>query len=227
MAEKSENEKLAEAAAAKLGIRKVGDRHEFDHKSLLTGMGGLQGILESVVPGFLFVIVFAVWQQVAWAIIASATTSVLFIVFRIATKKPLTNAIAGLLGIGIASFLAFRDGGNSRDYFLTGFATNLTYLIPLALSVIVRWPLIGLIAGLLLGEKTAWRKNKREMRVFTAATLLWVGLFASRLVVQWPLYLSNNLAALAIARLVMGLPLYAACIWVTWLMLRGVIQRRS
>ncbi len=227
MSEKSENEKLAAAAAARLGIRKVGDKHEFDHKSLLAGMGGLQGILESVVPGFLFVLVFAVWHQVAAAVITSAIASVAFIIFRIATKKPLTNAIAGLLGIGVASFLAFRDGGNTRDYFLTGFVTNITYLVPLAISVLIRWPLIGLIAGLLLGEKTTWRKNKREMRVFTAATLLWVGLFSARLIVQWPMYLSNNLEALGIARLVMGLPLYAACIWVTWLMLRGVIQRRS
>lgn len=215
------------AIAAKLGIRKVGDKHEFDHKSLLVSMGGVQGILESLVPGLLFVLVFAIFRNVTAAIISSATSSVAFIIARIIARKPLTQAISGLLGIGIASFLAFRDGGNSRDYFLTGFITNLSYLIPLALSVLIRWPLIGLIAGLLLGEKTAWRKNKREMRIFTTATLVWVALFGSRLLVQWPLYLANNLQALAIARLVMGLPLYAAALWVTWLMLRGVIQHRS
>lgn len=215
------------AAAARLGIRKVDGKHEFDHKSLIASMGGIQGILESIVPGLLFVIVFSIWRAVNVAIIASAATSVAFIIARIATKKPLSGAISGLVGIGIASFLAFRDGGNSRDYFLTGFATNLTYLVPLALSVLVRWPLIGVIAGFLLGEKTAWRKNKREMRVFTAATLIWVAIFGARLLVQWPLYLANDLQGLGIARLAMGLPLYAAGLWLTWLMLRGVIQRRS
>jgi hypothetical protein len=110
---------------------------------------------------------------------------------------------------------------------LTGFATNLIYLVPLAISVIVRWPLIGVVAGFLLSEKTAWRKDKYQMRVFTAATLLWVAIFSARLLVQWPLYLADNLGALATARLVMGLPLYAAGLWVTWLMLRGVIQSRS
>jgi hypothetical protein len=215
----------ASAAAKALGIRKVDGRHEFDGKSLLASMGGVQGILEAIIPGFIFVILFAFTREVYLSIAISAAVSVAFILFRIITRKPLTQAIGGLLGIAIASFLAFREGGSGRDYFLTGFITNLSYLIPLAISVLVRWPLIGVIVGFLIGEKTAWRKNKYEMRLFSAATLLWVSIFSARLLVQWPLYLADNLTALATARLIMGLPLYAAGLWVTWLMLRGVIQR--
>ena len=215
------------AAAKRLGIRVVDGKHEFDHKSLLASMGGVQGILESVLPGFLFVIFFSFSRNAQLAVVVSAITGVLFVIARIVSRKPLAQAISGLIGIGIAAFLALREGGSGRDYFITGFITNLTYLVPLLVSVLVRWPLIGLIAGLLLGEKTAWRKNKSEMRIFTAATLLWVGIFAARLLVQWPLYLANNLEALGTAKLIMGLPLYAAGLWVTWLMLRSVIQRRT
>jgi hypothetical protein len=215
------------AAAKRLGIRVVDGKHEFDHKSLLASMGGVQGILESVLPGFLFVLFFSVSRDAQLAVVVSAITGVLFVIARIVARKPLAQAISGLIGIGIAAFLALREGGSGRDYFITGFITNLTYLVPLLGSVLVRWPLIGLIAGLLLGEKTAWRKNKSEVRIFTAATLLWVGIFAARLLVQWPLYLANNLEALGTAKLIMGLPLYAAGLWVTWLMLRSVIQRRS
>ncbi len=215
------------AAAKRLGIRVVDGKHEFDHKSLLSSMGGVQGILESVLPGFLFVLFFSFSRDAQLAVVVSAIAGVLFVIARIIARKPLAQAISGLIGIGIAAFLALREGGSGRDYFITGFITNLTYLVPLLISVLVRWPLIGLIAGLLLGEKTAWRRNKSEMRIFTAATLLWVGIFAARLLVQWPLYLANNLEALGTAKLIMGLPLYAAGLWVTWLMLRSVIQRRS
>jgi len=190
-------------------------------------MGGIQGILESVLPGFLFVVVFSLNRNAEAAVAVSAITGVLFIVARIVMKKPLAQAISGLFGIGIAAFLALREGGQGRDYFITGFITNLTYLIPLLISVLVRWPLIGLIAGFLLGEKTAWRKNKTEMRIFTAATLLWVGIFGARLLVQWPLYLAEQPCGTGAARLVMGLPLYAAGLWITWLMLRSVIRRRT
>ena len=224
---KAETPDDSNAAAKALGIRKVDGKHEFDRKSLLVSMGGVQGIVESIVPGLLFVVIFAISQMVYLSIGISAAVSVGFILLRIFRRKPLSQAIGGLIGIGIASFLAFRDGGSGRDYFLTGFATNLIYLVPLAISVIVRWPLIGVVAGFLLSEKTAWRKDKYQMRVFTAATLLWVGIFSARLLVQWPLYLADNLGALATARLVMGLPLYAAGLWLTWLMLRGVIQSRS
>ncbi len=224
---KAETPDDSNAAAKALGIRKVDGKHEFDRKSLLVSMGGVQGIVESIVPGLLFVVIFAISQMVYLAIGISAAVSVGFILLRIFRRKPLSQAIGGLIGIGIASFLAFRDGGSGRDYFLTGFATNLIYLVPLAISVIVRWPLIGVVAGFLLSDKTAWRKDKYQMRVFTAATLLWVAIFSARLLVQWPLYLADNLGALATARLVMGLPLYAAGLWVTWLMLRGVIQSRS
>jgi hypothetical protein len=215
------------AAAKRLGIRVVDGKHEFDHKSLLASMGGVQGILESVLPGFLFVLFFSFSRDAQLAVVVSAIAGVLFVIARIVARKPLAQAISGLIGIAIAAFLALREGGSGRDYFITGFITNLTYLVPLLISVLVRWPLIGLIAGLLLGEKTAWRKNKSEMRIFTAATLLWVGIFAARLLVQWPLYQANNLEALGTAKLIMGLPLYAAGLWVTWLMLRSVIQRRS
>ena len=224
---KAETPDDSNAAAKALGIRKVDGKHEFDRKSLLVSMGGVQGIVESIVPGLLFVVIFAISQMVYLSIGISAAVSVGFILLRIFRRKPLSQAIGGLIGIGMASFLAFRDGGSGRDYFLTGFATNLIYLVPLAISVIVRWPLIGVVAGFLLSEKTAWRKDKYQMRVFTAATLLWVAIFSARLLVQWPLYLADNLGALATARLVMGLPLYAAGLWVTWLMLRGVIQSRS
>jgi hypothetical protein len=65
------------------------------------------------------------------------------------------------------------------------------------------------------------------MTVFTVATLLWVGLFAARLLVQYPLYLVNNLGALGVARLIMGLPLYAAVLWLNWLLVREVFKRRG
>jgi hypothetical protein len=59
------------------------------------------------------------------------------------------------------------------------------------------------------------------------ATLLWVGLFGLRLLVQVPLYLSASIGALAAAKLVMGLPLYAAWLWVTWLLYRAVYGSRA
>jgi hypothetical protein len=190
-------------------------------------MGGWQGIAESVAPGFLFVLIFALTKDAVLAVIWASVVSVFFIVLRLIRRMSLVQALSGLFGIGLAAWLALRDGGATRDYFVTGFITNLAYLVPLGVSVLVRWPLVGVLMGMLLREGSTWRKNRYEMRVFTLATLLWVGLFASRLLVQYPLYLANNLEALGILRLAMGLPLYAAILWLNWLMVRGVFKRRG
>ena len=215
------------AVAEKLGIREIDGVHQLDSKSLLSGMGGLQGILESIVPGTLFVLVFAILKSQVAAVITGVAASTVFILTRAVRKQALLNALVGLVGIGIAAFLALRNGGSGRDYFITGFITNISYGAVLALSVLVRYPIFGLIVGFAIGEKLEWRKNKYEMRVFTAATLIATSVFAIRLLVELPLYFSNQLEALAIAKLVLGLPLYATALWLAWLLIRGVLKRRA
>jgi hypothetical protein len=58
-----------------------------------------------------------------------------------------------------------------------------------------------------------------------ALTFLWFLLFAARLVVELPLYLAHTDAAttgLGIAKLLMGVPLYAPLLLVTWFVVRGL-----
>lgn len=215
------------AVADRLGIRATNSGHEIDHKSLLQNMGGWQGILESVLPGFAFVVVYAISQQQVAAVITGFAASLAFILTRLFKKQNFLNAAVGLLGIGIAAFLALRQGGSGRDYFLTGFITNISYGSVLLLSVLIRYPIFGLLVGFALGERLEWRKNRYEMRIFTVATLIATSVFAIRLVVELPLYFGNQLEALAIAKLVLGLPLYATALWLDWLLIRGLLQRRS
>ena len=54
----------------------------------------------------------------------------------------------------------------------------------------------------------------------TIATVLWALLPAIRLAVEVPLYLAEAADGLAIAKLVLGVPLYAILLWVTWLLIR-------
>ena len=59
------------------------------------------------------------------------------------------------------------------------------------------------------------------LRGFNRATLVFVGLFAIRLVVQVPLYLTGSLNALGIAKIGLGLPFYALALWLAYAVLRG------
>jgi hypothetical protein len=57
-------------------------------------------------------------------------------------------------------------------------------------------------------------------------TLCWIGLFVARLVVQLPFYFAGNVEWLAATRLLMGVPLYASLVLLSWLMVRSVFASK-
>lgn len=212
------------SAVARLGLHDSDGQINISRQSVLGAVGGWLGVIESILPALVFVVVLSVSKNTLAAVISAVSVSVVFLVIQIVRKKPLTQAIAGAIGIGISAFLPLRDGGHPEDYFIQGFITNAVYLSVLSLSVLVRWPIIGVLVGLLIGSGSGWRKNKSQMRRFQAATFIWIGLFSGRLIVQLPLYFAQATEALGIARIAMGVPLYALCIWFTWLLVRGVLS---
>lgn len=212
------------SAAARLGLHDSDGQINISRQSVLGAVGGWLGVIESILPALVFVVVLSVSKNTLAAVISAVSVSVVFLVIQIVRKKPLTQAIAGAIGIGISAFLPLRDGGHPEDYFVQGFITNAVYLSVLSLSLLVRWPIIGVLVGLLIGSGSGWRKNKSQIRRFQAATFIWIGLFSGRLIVQLPLYFAQATEALGIARIAMGVPLYALCIWFTWLLVRGVLS---
>lgn len=128
-------------------------------------------------------------------------------------------AVTGLLGVAVSAALALFTG-RAEDNFLPGLIINAVSLVVLLASIIARWPLIGVIVGLLTGDAAGWRSDRAKFRVVLVATWCWVGLFALRLGVEGPLYLASEAAALGSVKLILGVPLYAAMLWVTWLLVR-------
>lgn len=212
--------------ASRLGLHNDQGDVTLTKQSVLGAVGGWVGVVESILPALIFVSILAITKQTLISVIAAASVSATFLIIQIVRKKPITQAVAGAIGIAISAFLPLRDGGHAADYFLQGFFTNAIYLAALLVSILVRWPIIGVLIGLLLGDTKNWRNDKAKYRRFQAATGIWIALFAGRLVVQVPLYFANETELLGIFRIAMGVPLYALCIWFTWLLVRGVINQR-
>lgn len=215
--------KFAAAAAARLGIRVQGDSAVFDAKSLIATLGGWTGIIESTIPPTAFLIIFTFSQNSLWAVAVAGSLSLASIVKQLVQRKPVAQAIVGAVLVSVSAWLALRAPGTTKDYFLPGFITNLSYGAVLALSILVRWPLIGLMVGFFKGWGVSWRKQRSLRTRFDLVTGLWVAMFGLRLAVELPLYFSNQVEALGVAKLFMSTPLYAICLWFTWLSLRTVI----
>jgi hypothetical protein len=189
--------------------------------SLLRAVGGVRGLVESILPGLGFLIVYTVTQDVLPSVLAPLGVALVFVAARALSRTMITPALAGLIGIGVSAALALMTG-RAEDNFLPGLVINAVSVVTLLVSIAIRWPIVGVIVGLLTNELTEWREDRAKRRVLTVATWLWVGLFSARLLVQVPLYLAEQAEALAAAKLIMGVPLYAAMLWVTWLLVRAV-----
>ncbi|MCU1409049.1 MAG: hypothetical protein JWM23_1129 [Microbacteriaceae bacterium] len=211
-------------AARRAGFGQVAEGEPITRHALLAAMGGIRGIVEAVLPGLVFLLTYTFTQDLIPALFAPVVISIAFAAARLAQKQTVTQAIGGLLGIGISAVLVLLSG-KAENFYLPGFWTNAVYAAALLISVFVRWPLVGLAVGFLMGDGTAWRADPVKRRVLTILTLCWTGLFVLRLAVQLPLYYAGNVEWLGATRLLMGIPLYAPLLVVSWLMVRAVYRK--
>lgn len=190
-------------------------------KSLLKAVGGTRGLIESILPGLAFLVIYASTKSLSLSVLVPLALAVVFLVVRVLTRTPISQALVGIAGIAISAVLALISG-RAEANFLPGIVINSVSLAVLLLSIVIRWPLIGVIVGFLTNEATEWRQQKAKRRVLYITTWLWAGLFALRLGVEVPLYFAQEAEWLAAMKLLLGVPLYAAMLWVTWLLVRAV-----
>lgn len=219
------DDNLRASAAKRLGVSSTNGNLSLDGRSLLEGMGGKLGITETILPSVLFGTSFALTGQAIIAVSLAGGSSALFILYRLITRKSASSALIGGIAVGFAAWLALREGGEAVDYFVPGFITNAVYGSVLLISILVRWPIIGVLVEILQGNASSWRKDRKKLTIYSLLTAMWVGFFSLRLAVQVPLYLAGSAELLATARVAMGPPLYALVILVTWLILRATVLR--
>jgi len=192
-----------------------------------SAMGGWRGILESVLPSLAFVVLFTIKPEpLILPLGVSVGLAAVFTVIRLIQKSPPAAAIGGLVAACAAAILALMTG-RGEDNFVLGFFTNAAYGSALLISALVGWSLIGVAAGFLVGEGTSWRQDRRKRRAYFWLGIAWAALFVARLAVQLPLYFAGDVTALGTLKLVMGLPLFAPLIAVTWLVVRALHPKVS
>ncbi|WP_019815613.1 DUF3159 domain-containing protein [Saccharomonospora saliphila] len=197
-----------------------GDDERAAEPTLLEQMGGVAGLFYSSVPIIVFVLVNAAFDLVP-AIWAALGTAVAITVLRVVRREPVQPAISGFFGVAIAAFIAYRTG-SAKGFFLFGIWASLAYFVVLVASVVVRWPLAGVVWNYLNGTGNAWRRDKPSRFGFDVATLALAAVFAARFVVQRWLYDEDHTGWLAFAKIAMGYPLYGlALLVVVWAVRRS------
>jgi len=121
-----------------------------DSFSFAQAVGGVRGVIEAVLPGLVFVVLYVVTSELTWALVASVGAALVAVVARLAQRTPITQALGGLLGIGVGVFWAWRSG-EAQDFYAWGLWTNAAYLAAILVSLALRWPVVGLVVEAVRG----------------------------------------------------------------------------
>ena len=194
--------------------------HNEDKDKVLNALGGKRGLIDSGLPALVFLIVFNIsGKDVDTALYSAVALSILLTLLRLIKRETIQHAFSGLIGVGICALISKRTG-NAADFYLPGLWINAAYGLLYAITNLVKWPILGVMLGPILGENLLWRKDPARLNAYIKAGWLWVAMFAARLIVQYPLYKSGNINVLGTARLLMGYPLFILTAWGTWQILR-------
>ena len=206
------------SAASQTGAGKLLGSDTF---SFADAIGGWRGLVESALPGFVYVVAFLITDEWQAPVIAALVVVAILVTVRLIQHGPISQSLSGVVGVAIGAVWAWRSD-NATSFFIPGLWFNAALLAALLVSLAVRRPLVGVVMGLVHGTGSQWRANREEFRRAMWGTAVVVGMFTLRLVVQVPLLLADQTAVLGTVKLVMGTPLYALTLWVTWLIVRNV-----
>jgi hypothetical protein len=175
-------------------------------------LGGRRAALDASAPAVAFVLGWlASGRSLGWAAGAALVTGVAVAALRWHRGDRPLGALLGLLGVSVAALVALHTG-RAADFFAVQVLSNAVSALVWAVSVLVRWPLLGVIVGAALGQRTSWRHDRCLLRAYCLASWVWVGQYLIRIAVFTPLWAVGAVVALGIARVALSWPLVAACV---------------
>ncbi|PRZ43662.1 uncharacterized protein DUF3159 [Antricoccus suffuscus] len=187
---------------------------------VIDSIGGWRGVLDSALPaaGFIIANIIAGLQPAIWTGIAIAL--VVFVV-RLARKQSVQQAIGGLVAVAVCVFIASRTG-EARGYFLFGIWRSALMAVALIGSVVIRYPVVGVVWHFLSPREGNWRSNKRLMRAYNWTTLAWGASYLLKFAVEGMLYQSHEATWLGVVRIGLGYPMTFGLLLLTFVVVRRV-----
>jgi hypothetical protein len=199
-------------ARSEADLRRYDTVEELLRDKLSEAIGGWRGAVESAVPTLAFAVTWSRTQNLQTALVVAGVCVVALLLVRLVQRQDPRFIAYAAVGVGISAFFALRSG-RAEDAFLPGMLQNAGLLVLLLVTNLTRWPLFGFVVGVAEPEAFAenptwWRRHAGIVTV--AARLAWVliALNVVRLAIMVPLYLAEQVAALGVAKVVLGWPAY-------------------
>lgn len=187
--------------------------------ALFEAFGGVRGMVETVVPGLLFVTIFTINKDLHMSAIAALAVSLVLVVVRLVMKGTVKHAFSGVFGVAFGVVFAMMTG-NAKDFYLPG----MLYTLGLALAYIVTTlcgvPLIGLILGPVFKENLSWRtRNPGRKKAYAKASWAWGLILLAKCAILFPMYWWADTTKFGWVLIALKIPPFLLAVWLTWVFL--------
>jgi hypothetical protein len=200
-------------------------------ESLGQVLGGRRGALDASIPPLAFVVGWlAANQSIGIGAAVAVGVSALLGTYRLIRGGRL-GALAVSVAMVVAAALVALHTGRAEDFFLIRLMSNAASALLWAASIVIRWPLLGVVVGFVvdwdgswrLREKFRWRQDPDLVRAYGRASWVWVLLqYTLRVLVWGLLWWAGEVVALGVVTVALSWPLVAATVAVS-----GVVLFRS
>ncbi|MDO3703334.1 DUF3159 domain-containing protein [Micromonospora sp. C28SCA-DRY-2] len=189
-------------------------------ESLADLLGGRRGAVDATLPPVAFAAGWVLGGQSLWAGIGAAVVAGTAVAgWRLRRGDRPRSVLIGLLAVCVAALIALRTG-RAEDFFLLQLLSNAASALAWMVSIAVRWPLLGVVVGVALGQRSRWRRDPALLRAYGRGSWVWAASYVVRVAVFLPLYLAGQVLALTVARVALSWPLVATALAVSWVVVR-------
>ncbi|MFJ6822183.1 DUF3159 domain-containing protein [Streptomyces niveus] len=187
--------------------------------ALFEAFGGVRGMVETVVPGLLFVTIYTINKDLHAAAIAAVAVSLLLVAVRLIRRDTVKHAFSGVFGVAFGVVFAMMTG-EAKDFYLPGMVYTLGLAVAYIATSVAGVPLIGLILGPVFKENLSWRtRNPGRKSAYTKASYAWGFILLAKCAILFPLYWWADTEQLGWVLVSLKIPPFLLAVYLTWLFL--------
>ncbi|MFE3074037.1 DUF3159 domain-containing protein [Streptomyces sp. NPDC059247] len=192
---------------------------EVTEAALFEAFGGLRGMIETVVPGLLFVTIFTVNKNLQFSAIAALAVSLVLVAVRLIRRDTVKHAFSGVFGVAFGVVFAMMTG-NAKDFYLPGMIYTLGLALAYIVTALAGVPLIGLILGPVFKENLSWRtRNPGRKKAYTKASWAWGLILLGKCAILFPMYWWADTTKFGWVLVALKIPPFLLAVYLTWVFL--------
>lgn len=195
------------------------DARAVTEAALFEAFGGVRGMVETVLPGLLFVSIYTVNKNLHMSALAALGVALVMVVVRLLRRDTVKHAFSGVFGVGFGVVFAMMTG-NAKDFYLPGMLYTLGLAVAYIVTAMAGVPLIGLMLGPVFRENLSWRtRNPGRKKAYTKASWAWGLILLAKCAILFPLYWWADTTQLGWVLVALKIPPFLLAVYLTWVFL--------